>query len=161
MSYRKTMENYRKEQLKKYNGVRSWLLLLCVLLTIGIPIISFYNIFTIYLNSHKYFHILPSLERYFYIDLVLSLIVIILSIRSGIALWTLQEGAVKTAKIYLVVYLSYAGISLFLPLLVGISTEIDEVLIIEIILSSLQALIFFGVWNAYLNVSRRVKVTYQ
>lgn len=155
------MENYRNEQLKKYNGVRSWLLLLCVLLTIGIPIKTLYNLFTNYLDFHTFFHISPSFVSYFYIDAAMSLIVIVLSIRSGIALWTLQEGAIKTAKTYLVVYLSYAVISLFLPLMVGISTEINEVLIIEIILNSLQALIFFGVWYAYLNVSKRVKVTYQ
>ena len=154
------MEEYRNEQLKKYSGVRSWLLVLCIVLTLGIPIKTLYNLIIMYQDSHKYFQLLPNLAIYFYIDIVLSLIIIVLSIRAGIALWTIKPRAVKTAKNYLFLYLCYAVISLFLPIIVGIYTKINEALIIEIILSGLQALIFFSICYVYLNVSNRVKVTY-
>lgn len=154
------MENYRNEQLKKYSGVRSWLLLLCVIITIGVPLHTLYNLFTSYQVSFQYFQISPNFERYFYIDLVLSLIIIALSLRAGIALWTLKSGAVRTAQKYLFILLIYTVITVFLPITVGIYTEVNELLIIEIIMSCLQSIVFFGVWYSYLNVSTRVKATY-
>lgn len=154
------MENYRNEQLKKYSGVRSWLLLLCLIITIGVPIKTLYYLFTSYQISFQYVQISPNFQKYFYIDLVLSLIIIALSLRAGIGLWTLKNGAVRTAKKYLLILLAYTIVAVFLPLTVGISTEVNELLIIEVIMTCLQSIVFFGVWYSYLNVSTRVKATY-
>lgn len=154
------MENYRNEQLKKYGGVRGWLLLLCLVLTLGTPIGTFYNLFSSYRESVEYFYLFPGLERLFYIDGLLSLALIILSIRAGIALWTLKPGAVKTAKNYLLIFLIYTVIAILLPFTAGLPAEVNEIMIPEVIVSTLQSVIFFGVWYSYLKVSKRVKATY-
>jgi len=102
----------------------------------------------------------PSLEKWFYIDGLLNLVLMGLSIRAGIALWTVKPGAVKTAKNYLLIFLAYTGISVLLPFMAGLPTEVNDAMAPAIIESVFHALIFFGVWYSYLNKSKRVKATY-
>lgn len=154
------MENYRKEQLKKHGGVQGWLLLFCLVLIIGTPLGTLYNLTTSYKDSAEYFTMFSGLERMFYIDGFVSLLLIILSIRAGIALWTRKVGAVRTAKNYLLIFLIYSGLAIVLPFTVGLPEEINEFMIPGIIKSTLQSLVFFGVWYWYLSVSKRVKATY-
>ena len=153
------MTNFGKEQSEKY-GVRGWLLLLCFALTIGSPLRTLYNFITSYNETVALFDLFPGLKNLFYIDGCLSAVLMILSIRAGIALWTIKEGAVKTAKNYLLIFLGYSVIAIFLPFVAGLPSEANDVMIPEVIKSTVQSLVFFGIWYSYLNTSKRVKATY-
>ena len=154
------MEEYKNEQLKKYRGVSGWLLLLCLSLTVFSPLATLFNLTTSYNETSEYFSLFPGLERVFYIDSLLSLVIMGLSIRAGIALWTIKPGAVKIAKNYLLILLGYNAIAVVLPFTAGLPSEVNSAMIPEIIKGVFQALIFFGVWYSYLNKSKRVKATY-
>ena len=84
----------------------------------------------------------------------------ILSIRAGIALWTIKQKAVKIAKNYFWIFLAYSVVAIFLPFTAGLPSEANVAMVPEIIKGFLQSLIFFGVWYSYLKVSKRVKATY-
>lgn len=154
------MTNLNNEQVKTYQSVGGWLLLLCLALTIISPLRSLYNLVTAYSETLPFFDEFPGLEVLLYLDGGLSIILMILSIRAGIALWTIKPGAVKMAKNYLLIFLGYSVIAIFLPFLAGLPPEANEAMIPEVVKGAFQSLIYFGVWYSYLNVSKRVKATY-
>ena len=153
------MSDFREEQSGK-SGVGGWLLLLCFALTIGSPLRSLYNFIVGYNETAALFDLFPGIRNIFYIDGFLSAILMILSIRAGIALWTIKPGAVNIAKTYLWIFLGYSVIAIFLPFVAGLPSEANSVMISEVIKATLQSLAFFGIWYSYLNTSKRVKTTY-
>jgi hypothetical protein len=84
----------------------------------------------------------------------------ILSIRAGIALWRIKSGAVRIAKNFLVINFGFSVISVFLPIIVGLPTDVKAVLIPDLIRGAIQSLFYSGLWYSYLNYSKRVKETY-
>jgi hypothetical protein len=153
------MSDFRNEPLGK-TRVRGWLLLLCFALTIGSPLRTLYNLITSYNEIIPLCDLYPGLTRLLYIDSFLSVIVMILSIRAGIALWTIKENAVKIAKNYFLIFMGYSVIAVFLPFTAGLPSELNDAMIPEVIKGFLQSLIAFGIWYSYLHVSKRVKATY-
>ena len=153
------MSDFRKEQLLKCR-VGGWLLLLCFALAIGSPLRTLYNLITSYNATVTLFDQFPGLRSLLYIDGTLSIVLMALSIRAGIALWTIKQGAVNIAKNYLLIFLGYSVIAMFLPFIAGLPSEANDAMIPEVIKSILQSLVFFGIWYSYLNVSKRVKSTY-
>jgi len=154
-----TTEN-NKKQLKKYKYVDGWLLLLCFALTIGSPLRTLYNLITSYNEVSQFFQQFPGLQNWFYIDGFLSLFLMVLSIFAGISLWSIKPGAVKKAKNYLLIFLGYTVIAAFLPFIVGLPSEFNDVMVPEVVNGTIQSLLYFGIWYWYLNVSKRVKATY-
>ncbi|HEY5590142.1 MAG TPA: DUF2569 family protein [Paludibacter sp.] len=154
------MSDFNNEQLGKYKSVGGWLLLLCFALTIGSPLRTLYNLITSYNQTSQYFSQFPGLQNLLYIDGFLSIGLMILSIRAGIALWNIKTGAVKIAKNYLLIYLGYAVIAIFLPFTAGLPSEANDAMIPEVAKGAIQSLFYFGIWFWYLNVSKRVAATY-
>jgi hypothetical protein len=146
---------------ERYRGVGGWLLVLCVILTIISPLTSLFALGTGFAETAPAFAMFPGLRIIMVIDLVLSLGVVAFSIYAGIGLWTIRPGAVRTAKAYLITFLLYHGIASVLPFLAGLPPEANEAMMKEVFKSVFRALIFFGVWFSYLNVSKRVKATYE
>ena len=153
------MKSLINEQSEK-TGVGGWLLLLCCALTIISPIRTIYNLITSYNETAPLFDLYPGLKYLIYIDSLLSLILMSFSIRAGITLWTIKPNAVKIAKNYFLGFMAYSVIAIFLPLIAGLPSEANEAMIPEIIKGFVQSLIFFGIWYSYLNISKRVKTTY-
>ena len=157
------MSELENEQPKK-SGVRGWLLVLCVVLTIISPLLSLRNLITSHNEMSQFpeiFEMFPGLETVFYIDGFLSIALIILCVRAGLALWTIKPNAVKIAKNYLLIFLGYTVVTIFLPFTAGLTPEIRTLIIQEIIRESIRSFIFFGIWYTYLNVSERVYATYR
>lgn len=154
------MTELNNEQNVSEIGVKGWLLLFCLSLTIFSPIRTFYYLFTSYDELASLFYLFPGVKNLLYIDGTLSIILMIISIRAGIALWSIKPGAVKTAKNYLLFFLGYTVIALFLPFTAGLPAEANEVMIPEMAKGGIKALIYFGIWFWYLNVSTRVAATY-
>lgn len=154
------MEHQENMITPRYTRVGGWLLLLCIVLTILSPLRTFINLVYSYSVTAPYFGYYPELKTLFIIDGVLSTALMAFCIRAGIALWTIKSGAVKMTKKFLILFLCYAGISVILPFMVGLSEEEANEMVPEVVKSLAQALIFFGIWYSYLNVSKRVKATY-
>jgi hypothetical protein len=156
------MTDYNSEQLVKYKGVGGWLLLLCFALTISSPLSTLYNLITSYNETSQYFDQFPGLQNLLYIDGFLSVLLMVLSIRAGIALWSIKPGAVKIAENYFLIILGYSVIviAVFPPFIAGLPSEANDAMIQEVAKGTIQRLFFFGIWYWYLNVSKRVKATY-
>lgn len=154
------MTDFSNEPLGKYKGVGGWLLLLCFALAIGSPLRTAYNLITSYNETYHYFDQFPGLQNLLFIDSILSAMLMILSIRAGIALWSIKPGAVKIAKNYFLTFLGYSAIAVFLPFTAGLPSEANDSMIPEVAKGAVQSLFFFGVWYSYLTVSKRVKATY-
>lgn len=154
------MKKFNNKEISKYNDVGGWLLLLCLSLTVFSPLLTIYNLSDTYDQIHLLFDQYPGLEDIYYIDLALSVALTLLSIRAGAALWRVVPGAVKMVKNYLLMFLGYSIIAAFLPFMAGLPQEANDAMIPEVVLGTVQSLIYFGVWYSYLNVSKRVKATY-
>ena len=81
----KMMSGLRNDQVEK-SGVGGWLLLLCIGLTIGSPLKTLYNLITSYNAVYPLFDLFPGLKTMTYIDIFLSVGLMIFSMRAGIAL---------------------------------------------------------------------------
>jgi len=154
------MSDFNNEYLGKYKSVGGWLLLLCFALTIGGPLRTIYNLITSYNETSPYFDQFPGLLNLLYFDGFLSLALMVLSIRAGIALWRIKPGAVIIAKNYLSIFLGYSIIAVFIPFTLGLPSEANEAMIPEVTKTAIQSMFYFGIWYWYLNVSKRVKATY-
>ena len=118
----------------QYYGVRGWLLLFCLSLTIFSPLYTLYNLGVSYEASSTLFNRYPDLQNVFILDLILSLGLTAFSIYAGLALWNIKPGAVKTAKIYLLVFLGYVVIASFLPFKAGLPSTAHDLMIEEVII---------------------------
>lgn len=143
-----------------YYGVKGWLLLFCVILTIISPVGGTIVIFTGMPVLLEFVGRFPKVVEALICMGILSAGVMAFSIYAGIALWTIRRGAVKIAKIFLVVYLVYASGIPFLLLMVGLPPSYDEGISRAVFKGIIRGLVFFGVWFAYLTKSKRVKATY-
>lgn len=155
------MTDHKNEQIAGYKSVGGWLLLLCIGLTIGSPLRTFYNLITSYNEISQLFDLFPGLKNLLYVDGLLSTLLMVLSIRAGSALWNIKPGAVKIAKNYLLTFLGYSLVSVFLPFTAGLPSEANDVMVQEVVKGLIQSLLFFGIWYSYLSVSERVKATYK
>jgi hypothetical protein len=91
---------------------------------------------------------------------MLSITLMILSIRAGMALWNIKPGAVRIAKKYLLLFLGYSVIALFLPFMAGLPSESNDAMVPEIVKGAFQSILYFGIWYSYLSISKRVLNTY-
>ena len=147
-------------QIEKYQGVDGWLLLFCIILTIIGPLSTLYTILNSYRETHQFFNLYPGLKNIYYIDILLSGVLMTLSVRAGRALWNLKKGAVRTAKSYLLIYLWYTLTTASLPFMAGLPSEFNEAMISPTVKDVLGGVLFFAVWSSYLHKSKRVKATY-
>lgn len=144
----------------KHKGVRGWLLLFCVSLTILSPLITVFNIISGYQEVSPYIAVFPGLLTITIIDAVLSIALTGFSIYAGIALWKIRTNAVKIAKKYLLTMLGYSILSAFLPFMAGLPSEANQSMISGVAKSLFRAIIYVAVWYSYLNKSVRVRETY-
>jgi hypothetical protein len=144
----------------EYSSIGGWLLVLCLILIIGNPLMSFYGLVTAYNDLLQYFELYPGLKRIMYIDFILNVFLVVLSIRAGIALWTIKQHAVKIAKTYFLFYACYAILTTFLPFIVFLPSEVRQAIMPEVIKGTIRSLIYVSIWYFYLHRSKRVKATY-
>lgn len=146
---------------ERYKGVRGWLLLLCVTLTLLDPLAAFLNItYTTHL-AKPHFHHVTGLTRLVLISGAASIALAIFSLYAGISLWKVAPGAVLTAKKYLLTVLAYSLFSLALPSLAGLSAEYREKILEGSFLTNLPTGVYVLAWYLYLERSKRVRATYR
>lgn len=144
----------------KYKGVRGWLLLLCLILTVFSPLGNVVLMAIGFNGVTSYLKQFPGLLTPLVIDTMLRAGLIGFSIYAGMSLWRIRPNAVNIAKAFLCTFLCITILSVFLPLLAGLSAELCGAMIKEGFKQLAGPFCFYWMWNSYLNNSKRVTATY-
>lgn len=166
LSLATTSQTVDEPATSRPEGVRGWLLLLCINLIILIPALNLYQ--TICMTNmlvHPQYRILLALwsKSYYYLNIAMIFIMIFIAVYSfysGWQLWTIKEGAVKTAKSFLIVQLSLALVTLALQQLMDSQSAGNAFIFAPIMGQALAPVLYFSVWYFYLMKSPRVHKTY-
>jgi hypothetical protein len=142
-------------------GVRGWLFLLCLTLTVLDPLAIVSSLFAGASSLKPDFDRHPALLRLILISGVFKLALAVFSVYSGITLWRMLPGAVSTASKYLKAMFAYSVLAIFLPGLVGLPQELYREMAGPDFVSSVLTLAYSAAWLLYLKRSKRVKATYQ
>jgi hypothetical protein len=146
-------------------GVKGWLLFLCLNLTIIIPFSFLYQancalrIFyssTMPLQTVIFKHFLI----YNIINVAAMIFLSIISFYAGLSLWGVKQKAVKIAKIFLITQLSIIFIIIIARPSMIFSLEWNVNSLDDIIKSLIPFLSYFTIWYLYLSYSKRVHNTY-
>jgi hypothetical protein len=83
-----------------------------------------------------------------------------LSFCAGLQLWDVKPAAIKFTKIFLIIQLFLSFVIAIIQSLMPFPFGSDDNNIIIIVKAMIPSLIYFSLWYAYLNKSRRVYSTY-
>jgi len=144
----------------QYCGVGGWLLFFCLVLTLFSPLATLFNLVGSFAAASPAFARFPGLLAISVIDTLLSVGLMVFSIYAGIGLWRIQPGAVQTTKTFLKFFLGYLAFAAVLPFMAGLPAAANEAMVAAVVVSTVRGVIFFAIWNSYLNCSKRVKATY-
>jgi len=144
----------------RYVGVKGWLLLLCLVLTLFNPIASMVNLASVFKASSSFFQLYPGLKIITVIDLILSIGIICFSFYAGISLWRIRSTGVKITKAFLLTFLGYAVVANILPFFAGLPAHANEAMKTEAFIGVLRAAIIVFIWYAYLLKSKRIHATF-
>jgi len=147
-------------EVKKYNSVGGWLSLLCFMLILGSPIRNIFTIYTEFTGTSTYFIDIKGLENFVYIESITIIILMILSVWSGISLLLIKPYAVKLTKIYLILFLINGLVQNLFPEIAGLDAEFIKGMEYQMKVNTTSAVLVFGIWFTYLSVSERVENTY-
>lgn len=144
----------------EYKGVKGWLLLLCVCLTILDPFSAFATLIVVTNSTKPYFDQNPGLFRLVLIGGICSTCMIVFSVYAGISLWRVVPNAVTTARRYFISAFLYSLFSIFLPAMVGLSEEASPEFDQTSLINHVIVMCYLSLWYFYLMRSKRVKATY-
>lgn len=148
----------RKKDATLY-GIRGWLLLLCLLLTVLDPLVVLSSIFAQSQAARATLDLRPEVLRYLIVQGVLAIAIAVFSMYAGLSLWKITGNAVKVARYYLIAEAAFSFVPLFLPALLGVSDNGPGVANLYL-LNALLTTAYASAWYAYLSRSRRVRNTY-
>ena len=141
-------------------GVRGWLLVLCVMLTVVGPVIS------AGLMAHEYGRVAPHFDasRLAQVATLFSIAIntgsVLFGIDAGLRLWAIRPGAVDVARAALLVGLVVDIVTTTISTAMWASSPVDDRLFYEVLMNLVPSLVFFTACLAYLNKSTRVEATY-
>ena len=147
-------------------GVKGWLLVFCVLLTIVVPLLALWNLVSewavvAHIAEGPYADYLSTIRLIVVLNEMVAIPLAAFGVYAGIALWSVKPNAVRIAKIGLVASLAY---NLLWPLVLeavsDLPREIHNAMISELANGARNALISFAIWFTYLYRSKRVRATY-
>jgi hypothetical protein len=141
-------------------GVKGWLLLMCISLTILDPSSIILNLMIVTNLTKPYFSKNTELLRLILINGTFSIGLAVFSIYAGLSLWKILPNAVATAKKYLLAISLYSVFSTFIPVLIGLQTEPVKGVSGNSVANSLMTILYATAWYLYLKKSKRVKATY-
>lgn len=146
-------------------GIKGWLLLLCLNLTIFIPASSIYEVNCIFdlFNSTKnkiLLFMFKPLLLYNIIIVVSMVCLAIFSFYAGLRLWEVKPRAVKIAKTFLIMQLSLTSIIVIIGPFMTLPLGGNENILRDIMQRLIPSLLNFSLWYLYLGYSRRVFTTY-
>ena len=147
--------------ISRGKGVRGWLLVLCLMLTVVGPLISSWVMADKYESLAPFFAGSRSLEAAILVSIAIEACSVAFGIYAGIRLWSIRPGAVNTGKQALLLGLAANVITTALLIAAGPASAAEGRLLHQLTMNIIPDLIFFTVCFAYLNKSTRVHLTYQ
>lgn len=146
-------------------GVKGWLLLLCLNLTIFIPASCLYeaNCILDLFNSHKnkiLLFIFKTLLLYNVLIVAIMVFLAIFSFYAGLRLWQVNQKAVKMAKAFLITQLSLTAIIIITRPLIDFPFGDNGQFWGDIMKRLIPSLLYFSLWYLYLRNSKRVYNTF-
>ena len=155
IQYRQDVATFKpKDFWRELRGVRGWLFLFCASTTILQPIFFLRDALS------------PSGQPItFCVDLALA----VFAFYTGISLWRVRLNALKMVKVYFLVQLAVAVLSV-LAVVIGASTGADQGVALDKakeaemvttdVLNSLRPALFVWIWWSYFKRSKRVRATF-
>jgi hypothetical protein len=151
--------------VRVYEGVKGWLLFLCILLVVLIPIKSVVFIAYYFAKLSTLFRQYPSIVIPIIVYSALAVLMIGFSVYAGMALWTVRGNAVRVAKKFLIVFAAFSIVDvafvIFVPTFAGMPFTRAASLIPKALKEAFQQIIVLALCYAYLSSSKRVRATYQ
>lgn len=145
---------------ERYKGVRGWLLVLCLMLTVIGPVISAWLMTKGFAGVKPFFTENGGLQAVMLISLLIMACSVGVGIYAGLRLWFIRPKAVSTAKHALLFGLAADIVTTALDVAVGqVPSSLDR-LLYQVEVNLIPSLIFFTLCFAYLNRSKRVYATY-
>jgi len=155
MTHSGSVESGVSPQPNNSKGVRGWLLILCIILTIVGPSVIVYSIMAGWRITSPLFEKVPGLEGLIVLDAVFNIALAAWSLYAGIRLWMAKPEADKTAKGFLI------GLPILRALIFAIVVFSDvRGLGIGAFMSLIQSMVFAAIWKSYLDRSKRVQATF-
>jgi len=154
------MEKEIKKENEKLVGVKGWLLLFCLSLTIFIPLSTIFYLISSYNEKSILFEKAPGLKIIQSIEITGESFILIIGLIAGIKLWKINKHAVRFAKGFLLVSLFYSAISISFPYIIDLPENIRSFLVKSFFIGLVTSIPYFIIWFWYLTVSKRVKNTY-
>ena len=148
------------DTMTRLRGVRGWLLFFCLSLTLFNPGATIYNLYTSIPQTTQFFKAFPGLFLLTVVDTVVSAGIAALSVYAGILLWRVRPGAVKVARIFLIVGMAYVVLAPFSPLLAGLPQAANDAVMSSVLPAIGRGIVYYGIWLSYLSSSKRVRATY-
>ncbi len=145
---------------RQLRGVKGWLLLLCLLLTIFDPLVVLISLFIVSEGARASYETNPPLFRLILISGVLRIGLAVFSMYAGLSLWRIAPKAVTTARHYLVGVVILSVLLLILPSVLRVSKASSEGFTPENLFNTVFTVIYVIIWYVYLSRSRRVRATY-
>ncbi len=149
------------QETVRYQGVRGWLLLLCLSFTILDPLAMIVSLFSVANASKPLFDTYPGLLTLVTVSGICRLAVAVFSIYAGLALWRVAPGALAIARKYLMAVVLYTVIALFLPAMVGLPQDLAQEMTGSSFVAGTLTIFYAVIWYMYLVHSKRVRATYQ
>lgn len=151
------MEGTTASPRPRYQGVRGWLLLLCLVLTVSFPLLMSLQLLGSLRAEWRLLAHRPDLVVILVADGILRAALIACSAYAGVRLWRIRPGAVRATKGFLVCLVAYSFIREAVRFLThptgGSLTE-------EAAKRLLQSFLIVAIWYSYLVSSKRVRATY-
>jgi hypothetical protein len=146
-------------QIAQYQGVQGWLMFFCITLMFIGPTITFYHVFGNTLPMLMRTHDLRR-EILWSVYIVMFTILAAFGFVTGFRLWLVRRGAVRMAKLFLLLMLCMHVSYFFLWLVLFAQHRTDPVS--KVALDHLVGpLVPFCLWSVYLEHSKRVRDTYR
>jgi hypothetical protein len=143
-------------------GIKGWLLFLCVAMIFIFPLKTVNMLIQNYISSIPYFNSYPSFLTINILDILFSSILLIISIYAGISLWQKKQNSLRLAKIFLWSGIIYTFIQ---PTFILIADNLPKIVKDAMLKGSINdALINFTsffIWYLYLLKSKRVANTFR
>ncbi len=142
-------------------GVRGWLLVLCLMLTVVGPLISAWLVANEYMTFAPYFVSSRGLQVAIFVSMAITACSVAFGIYAGLRLWSIRPGAVAIAKYALLCGLAADFVTTTMQIAFGPTLIADGQLLHEVTVHLIPSLIFFTLCLGYLNKSARVHATYE
>lgn len=141
-------------------GVKGWLLFFCISLTVLNPLATAIGLIYGLSGAGPVLLQYPGLLVVTGLDLLLSVALAALSLYAGVSLWRIRPGALKVARMFLLIGAVYTLVSPFMGLLAGLPDAANQVILQDALQSGGRGVVYPVLWMTYLMRSKRVAATY-